>query len=41
MINNEGILSIYKGFFMSLIGLAPYLSIAFTTYDGLKAYSIE
>jgi hypothetical protein len=41
MINNEGLLSIYKGFLMSTLGLAPYLSIAFTTYDSLKAYSFE
>jgi len=41
MINNEGILSIYKGFLMSTIGLAPFLSISFATYDGLKSYSLN
>jgi len=37
LIKEEGFLSLYRGFFLSIFGLAPYLAITFTTYDLLKA----
>jgi solute carrier family 25 phosphate transporter 23/24/25/41 len=37
MVKNEGITSLYKGYAISTIGMAPYLAIAFSTYDTLKA----
>lgn len=36
MIKNEGIKSLYQGYTFSLLGLAPYLAISFTSYDVLK-----
>ncbi|KRW98526.1 Mitochondrial carrier domain [Pseudocohnilembus persalinus] len=36
MIKNEGLKSLYQGYTFSLLGLAPYLAISFSTYDFLK-----
>lgn len=36
MIKNEGFRSLYQGYIFTLIGLAPYLAISFSTYDLLK-----
>jgi hypothetical protein len=38
MVKNEGLKSLYKGYTLSTLGLAPYLGIAFTTYDWLKSF---
>lgn len=36
MVKNEGVGSLYKGYMISSLGLAPYLALAFSTYDTLK-----
>ena len=38
MVKNEGFKGLYRGYFLSTLGLAPYLGIAFTAYDTLKNY---
>lgn len=36
MVQNEGVISLYKGLAPTLIGVAPYAATNFATYDLLK-----
>lgn len=38
IVKREGLLSLYKGMGMSLVGICTYTSISFTTYDYLKDF---
>ena len=38
MVRNEGIKSLYRGYFLSTLGIAPYLGIAFSSYDTIKQF---
>ena len=38
MASKEGVLSLYKGLFPTLLGIAPYAALNFASYDLLKKY---
>lgn len=41
ILKNEGVKGLYRGYFLSTMGLAPYLGIAFSAYDTLRNYLPE
>jgi len=38
---SEGIPGLYKGFWISCLGIVPFLTISLTTYDALKPYVFD
>lgn len=41
MVKNEGIWSLYKGYWISFLGIFPYMALSFLFYDEMRKFFIQ